>query len=62
VLEGIGSGGGHDMLAGGQAPVAGLDPKALDALGHEIELRFLRALEVPKRTPEHLVSGACPGV
>jgi nanoRNase/pAp phosphatase (c-di-AMP/oligoRNAs hydrolase) len=55
MLEGIGHGGGHDMLAGGQATLADLDPKAIDALGHELELRFLRLLEVPTRTPEHLV-------
>ena len=53
LLDGIGEGGGHEMMAGGQAP---LPPDGgLDARGRDIELRFLRLLDVQSRTPEPLV-------
>jgi len=55
VLDGIGEGGGHDMLAGGQAPLPADDEAAAEALAREIELRFLRLLEIPTRTPRPLL-------
>ncbi|MFW6163134.1 MAG: DHH family phosphoesterase [Planctomycetota bacterium] len=53
LLEGLGEGGGHDMMAGGQAAL----PEDDDLAGftREIELRFLRLLDVKTRTPEPLV-------
>jgi nanoRNase/pAp phosphatase (c-di-AMP/oligoRNAs hydrolase) len=54
-LEDIGDGGGHDMMAGGQVPLTDDTPEAIDALARDVELRFLRQLEVPTRTPEPLV-------
>ena len=63
LLDEIGSGGGHDMLAGGHAAL----PTDLDGDGRadpveatvrEIELRFLRQTGVSTRTPEFLVPRA----
>ena len=53
LLDGIGEGGGHDMMAGGQAdlPADG----QMDDMCREIELKFLRALDIQSRTPEPLV-------
>jgi len=58
VLEDIGEGGGHDMLAGGQAPLPSADE--FRAFTREIELRFLRELDIQTRTPEPLVEGDAP--
>jgi len=61
LLEGIGEGGGHDMLAAGQAPLPDDDdPRAANALAREIELRFLRLLEVPTRRPKPLLEDLEP--
>ena len=59
VLDGLGEGGGHDMMAGGQTPLPE-DPEAAEALLREIELRFLRRIDVPVRTPEPLIPQAPP--
>lgn len=53
LLDGLGEGGGHDMMAGGQAPLP--DDGDLAAFSREIELRLLRLLDVRTRTPEPLV-------
>ncbi|NQT50989.1 DHH family phosphoesterase [bacterium] len=63
LLDDIGSGGGHGMLAGGQAhlPTDVDDDGETDTLEEtvrEIELRFLRLIEVPTRTPERLIPKA----
>jgi len=58
LLEGIGQGGGHEMLAGGQAPLA--DEADAEALARELELRFLRLLDIQSRTPEPLVPPPSP--
>jgi len=60
LLDGLGEGGGHDMLAGGQAPLSDERPDAVAALAREVELRLLRELEVPTRTPEPLVPEPLP--
>ena len=57
LVEGLGKGGGHDMLAGGQVPLSEDADRA--ALEREIELRLLRLLNIQTRTPEPLVP-ACP--
>ena len=59
VLDGLGEGGGHDMMAGGQAPLPE-DPEAAEALVREVELRFLRRIDVSVRTPEPLIPQAPP--
>ncbi len=53
LLEGLGEGGGHDMMAGGQAPLPASEDRA--PFTREIELRLLRLLDVQTRTPEPLV-------
>jgi len=60
LVEGLGTGGGHDMLAGGQVPLPEDGQEALDGLTREVELRFLRLLEVPTRTAEPLVPDIQP--
>lgn len=65
LMEDIGSGGGHDMLAGGQAQLpadANGDGEAdtPEATIREVELRFLRLIEVPTRTPEPLIPKPTP--
>ncbi len=60
LLDDMGSGGGHQMLAGGQAELpAGADQDSeaepvRDAV-REIELRFLRLIDIETRTPEPLI-------
>lgn len=49
-LAGLGSGGGHDMIAGGTAPCA--DPGGYRKLADSITQRFLAQL--PRRSPETL--------
>ena len=60
LLAGLGDGGGHEMMAGGQAPLTDRAPEAVEATAREIELRFLRLLEIPKRTPEPLIAEPAP--
>ena len=57
LLDGLGEGGGHEMLAGGQVPIH--DDADLAALRRDIDLRFLRLLDIQTRTPEPLVA-SCP--
>lgn len=57
LVEGLGKGGGHDMMAGGQVP---LPPDTdLASLARDLELRLLRLLNIQTRTPEPLVP-VCP--
>ena len=63
LLDPLGSGGGHHMLAGGQVPLpADADGDGQDdpvgATVREVELRFLRATRVPTRTAEPLIPTA----
>lgn len=60
LLEGLGAGGGHGMVGGGQVPLPDPSPQAVEARAREIELRFLRQVEVHTRTPEPLVPGPLP--
>jgi nanoRNase/pAp phosphatase (c-di-AMP/oligoRNAs hydrolase) len=55
LLAGLGTGGGHEMMAGGQVPLATDDPEALAALIRDIERRFLKLLGVSARAQERLV-------
>jgi len=48
------------MLGAGQAPLPNDDQEAADALAREIELRFLRLLEVPTRRPKPLLEDLEP--
>lgn len=60
MVEDMGSGGGHEMFAGGSVPLAGRDPDDVDDLTRQLELRLLRLVDVSARTPEPLVPGPRP--
>ncbi|MFW6107230.1 MAG: DHH family phosphoesterase [bacterium] len=60
IVDDVGQGGGHEMLAGGQIPLHDTRPEAIENLARNIELRFLRATEVRTRTPEPLVPDRLP--
>jgi len=60
LLANLGDGGGHDMFAGGQVPLAGRSADDVDALTRQLELRLLRLVDVSARTPEPLVPGHTP--
>lgn len=55
VVEGLGTGGGHRVMAGGQVPVAEDTVAERERLAAEISQRFRRALGVADRTPRPLL-------
>ena len=60
IADGLGEGGGHDMMAGGQVPLPETGDDTLETLVREIELRFLRLADVSRRTPQALVPADPP--
>jgi nanoRNase/pAp phosphatase (c-di-AMP/oligoRNAs hydrolase) len=60
VLRKDGSSGGHGTMAGGQVPLAGLDPVRRAALRPDLVQRLLRSLRVRDRTGVPLVTDGLP--